>query len=285
LPLRAGKAVAVSEEGLDQWQRRAGQLDFGDHVGWISRPFKTRPTQSDWLALLDRLAEWHAERTLSLVVIDPLAAFLPARSENDAGCVLEALMPLQRLTTQGLSVLVNHHPRRAKSAAGSAARGSGALSGWADILVEMRWFRRASDTDRRRRLVAFSRFPETPRQLVIEWTADGTDYLGHGTFQEEEFNRSWEILRRLLEQAPRKLNRVEIHKAWPMKPAPDLSSVTRWLEQAVSAGLALGDGQGRRSHPYRYWLPGKEAIRSQDPLALLHMPELYTPPPRSEEAT
>jgi len=42
------------------------------------------------------------------------------------------------------------------------------------------------DGDRRRRLWGFSRHPETPRQLVIELTADGTDYTALGDFTEPE---------------------------------------------------------------------------------------------------
>jgi hypothetical protein len=55
-------------------------------------------------------------------------------------------------------------------ARGKAARGSGALSGYADIVIEMRAFPKAGPEDRRRRLWAWSRYPETPRRLVIEWT-------------------------------------------------------------------------------------------------------------------
>ncbi len=285
LPLAAGRALVLSEESLEQWQRRSRQLDFGDHIGWVCRPFKARPTQAEWLTLLDRVVALHARFPLSLVVIDPLAAFLPARSENDAGSMLAALMPLQRLTSEGLSVLAHHHPRRAKSPAGTAARGSGALPGYVDILIEMRYFRRATDNDRRRRLIALSRFPGTPRQRVIEWTADGTDYVSHGTFAEEEFHRTWATLRVILENAPRKLRRSEIHKAWPASPAPDLTTVITGLEKAVAANLVRRDGKGLRSAPYRYWLPGQEAAWSQDPLALLHMPELYVAPPQSEYGT
>jgi hypothetical protein len=78
---------------------------------------------------------------------------------------------LQGLTARRVSVLILHHPRKGDPPLGQAARGSGALSGYADILLEMRRVPNAADDDRRRRLYGFSRFPETPRQLVIEWSA------------------------------------------------------------------------------------------------------------------
>jgi hypothetical protein len=36
----------------------------------------------------------------------------------------------------------------------------------------------------------------------------------------------------------------------------------------------MRDGEGKRGKPFRYWLPGKEEVWRQDPLAILHMPEL-----------
>src|ERR1700726_2024083 len=76
---------------------------------------------------------------------------------------------------RGMCTWILHHPSKGDPPPGQAARGSGALSGYADILLEMRSCPDAEDDDRRRRLLAFSRFPKTPRQRVIELTADGAD--------------------------------------------------------------------------------------------------------------
>jgi RecA-family ATPase len=84
-----------------------------------------------------------------LVVIDPLAVFLPS-SENTAAGMMEVLLPLQALTALGLSVLLLHHRRKGVVLPGQAARGSGALPGYADVLVEMHWYGRADEEDRRR---------------------------------------------------------------------------------------------------------------------------------------
>src|ERR1700675_630859 len=194
LALSPGKAIVISEEPRELWELRSRQLDFGDHVGWFCRPFPGKPTPTDWLALIECVARLRTERDVRLAVIDPLAAFLPGRSENDAATMLEALMPLQRLTSQGMSVLVLHHPRKQESASGRAPRGSGALLGHADILIEMRACPKASDDDRRRRLNASSRYDETPREHVIELTADGADYVYLGKFEDAEFSAHWSVL-------------------------------------------------------------------------------------------
>jgi hypothetical protein len=205
LAVAPGKAVVVSEEGAEHWQRRARQLDFGDHVGWFCRPFRGKPSGSEW------------------------AAFI------------------------------------------------GALAGIADILIEMRIANHAAlhrrEGDRRRRLWAWSGFSQTPARLVIEWSADGTDYLSLGTFQEEEFARHWPRLLAVLEKAPHKLTRKDMIIRWRDGSVPDKGSLGRWLEIGVERRLLKKDGEGLRDRPFRYWLPQREEAWREDPLAYLLMPE------------
>lgn len=275
LPLRTGKAAVVSEEGPLHWYGRSQKLAFGDHLCWFCRPFRGKPRPDEWLALLDHLAGLRQQHGLDLVVIDPLAAFLPGRDENGAGGMLAGLMPLQRLTAEGVSVLVLHHSRKGESPAGQAARGSGALSGYVDIVVEMHWHGRPEDGERRRRLRAWSRHEETPRSLVIELTADGADYIAHGPVEEDEFAQGWQQLRAVLEGAEGKLTRREIAAQWPpgQRP-PNEVTLWRWLERAVGEGSVRMDGSGRRNAPFRYWLPGQEEKWRQGPWYLPELPDL-----------
>ena len=55
---------------------------------------------------------------------------------------------------------------------------------------------------------------ETPRRLVIEWSADGTDYVGRGDVADEDFREQWGQLVPLFREAPRKLTR----RASPVAP-------------------------------------------------------------------
>jgi hypothetical protein len=281
LPLAAGGAVVVSEEPPGHWARRSKQLDFGDHVGWFCQPFPGRPSLDEWDCFIGGIARLRDRREIALVVIDPLAAFFPSRGESNAACMYEALAPLRQLTRRGLSVLVLHHPGKGDPLVGQLARGSGALSAHADVLLEMRFHPRAADDDRRRWLEALSRFPETPRQKLIELNTDGTDYVSRGTFREEEFAAHWEVLRGILAEAGWKYPRREVLRRWPKEQRPDRASLGRWLERAVEMGLLRKDGMGKRNHPYRYWLPEREGPWRQDPLSAALMPELF----RSEGAS
>jgi hypothetical protein len=204
-------------------------------------------------------------------VIDPLAAFLPGPDENNAATVLAALGPLQRLTAAGVAVLLLHHPRKADG----EPRGSGALPGFADILIELGGPPPGAPDDRRRRLRAASRFRETPAERRIELSADGTDYAVTADGEVESFAEGWAVLRLVLEDARRKLTRREVRAQWPEDyAAPSLTVLWRWLERAVAAGLAARSGSGRRRDPFRYWLPGREAELYDDLAGLEELPPL-----------
>ena len=273
--VRAGKAVVVSEEPKALWVARARHLGIGPHARFLCRPFRgARPAPDQWRALIDHLVAVRRRDGLDLVVVDPLAAFLPGRTENDAGTVLEMLLPLQALTDEGVAVQLLHHPRKGGVVVGQMARGSGALAGSADILVEMDGLSGPADDDRRRKLAGFSRYSATPRRLVIELTADGTDYAALGDYTAAEFEDGWQVLFWVLEDADRKLTRARILERWPADyKAPDPATVWRWLDRAVKDGRVKVDGTGRTNSPFRYWLAANEARWAQ-PYRLPDLPPL-----------
>jgi hypothetical protein len=278
--VRAAHAAVVSEEDEGHWAARHARLALGPHVGLMCRPFRGRPTPDGWAALVGSLVELRAAGRLDLAVIDPLVAFLPGHTENDAGAILDFLHPLQRLTAAGAAVLILHHPKKGAPAAGQTARGSGALMGTADILMEMDRIGGAADGDRRRRLWGFSRHPDTPRQLVIELSEDGTDYAALGDFAAPEEAGYWPVLLGVLEDASKKLTRREVLDRWPADhPRPSDVTMWQWLEKAVAAGRLLREGAGRKNSPWVYWLAGMEAKWANDPerqflASLAPLPEL-----------
>lgn len=149
-PLPHCKAAVVSEERLEPWLRRDRSLHFGEGLCLFCRPFRNKPTDQQWQALLDRLCRLRREGQIDLVVIDPLASFLPSGCENQPDRLMSVLRPLEQLTDAGAALLLVHHPRKGRLVAGQAARGSGVLCGYADVLLEMRLLEGATPGDRRR---------------------------------------------------------------------------------------------------------------------------------------
>jgi hypothetical protein len=270
LPVTAGRAAVVSEEAPDLWVRRSEQLDFGDHVRWLCRPFDHKPDAAEWDGLIDYLAGLGREQGITLAVIDPLATFLPGRDENNAAAVISALLPLRRLTEAGMAVWLMHHPGKHCRTIGMLSRGSGAFGGHVDVLMEMTLPDRADPTDRRRRLRAFARFRETPAELLIELNEAGTDYAVLAVADAATLGGCWPALSLVLTSALGKLTRAEILTAWPPnhdKPSP--LTVWRCLDRGVAEGLILRDGAGTTAEPYRYWLPEQQVLWETDPAGLL----------------
>src|SRR5262249_49139667 len=143
LRVSATKAVLVSEEPKALWRPRHDKLDLA-HVWFICQPFTGKPTFDEWCGLIDELLQ-HGREGAGLVAIDTLSWFLPGGNESSADVVMKALLPLQRLTQAGMSVLLAHHPGKAPALPGQAARGSSAFAGFADVVIEMTRCPRAKD--------------------------------------------------------------------------------------------------------------------------------------------
>ncbi len=115
---------------------------------------------------------------------------------------------------------------------------------------------------RRRRFLCLSRFTETPRQLLLELTADATDYLPvvEPEAGPDGFQAYLDAFQMVLEDAPQKLTRGDILAEWPADfDKPGATQLKLWLGRAVERGLILREGTGRKSEPFRYWLPASEA--------------------------
>ena len=190
-PTRPARAWVLSEESESHWADRLRRMPIGSHAQLISRPFRGRPTPEDWSDLIDRAVDESAAGQLDLVVVDPLASFLPGRCESNAATLLEALQPLHRLTAAGMAVLLLHHPRKKKSEAGSSARGSGALLGFVDTSVELSRTSTMASDGYRRLLVTQSRRLDAPDRLAYEWNPATGAFAVTTDPRERQFEENW----------------------------------------------------------------------------------------------
>ena len=260
LAVKPGRAIVVSEEPASDWDARCRRLAIGQNVQFLCRPFKgARPPETQWFDLVAGLETLHRREALDLVIIDPLATLLPGYAETCGPQMLDCLLPLQALADIGPAVWLPHHPAKAIRADGQAARGSSALTGFADIVMEMSCVRRARSRDRRRRICAYSRYVETPRHLIIELNADGTDYLVHTDAAGDALVKTWPEVHTMLTGAWKKFSQQDILERWPSEEnKPERSTLSRWLKRATKQGVICCSGTGLRGDPFVYWLPGHE---------------------------
>jgi hypothetical protein len=239
---------------------RHQRLALGAHVQVVCRPFAGKPTDAEWRALLEQSAAHLGTAGGRLLVIDTVATLLPAGVEANADCLVRALAPLQRLTEQGIAIWFMHHPYKGKARAGEWARGSGALPASVDIALEMHPWCRDDLTDRRRLLLGWSRHEETPRRRLIEWTADGRDYVVLAETCDGEFDRGWSAIREVLAASEGPQTAAAILRSWPADcPPPSRATLHRWLARAVERQGLCWEASSRRNAPYQYWLAEGEA--------------------------
>ncbi|MFH1419291.1 MAG: hypothetical protein ABII12_13530, partial [Planctomycetota bacterium] len=187
--------------------------------------------------------------------LDTIAALLPCDNENDASKMLTALAPLHTWTEAGAGVLLSHHPRKGDGGEAQAARGSGALPGFVDIILELRRFDASRREDRRRTLTAYSRFDETPDELVMELTNAG--YRAVGTRGDARQNDRLAVIRQILPDAEPGMTAAEVHDAWPEGdgiPRPGKRTIENDLKHGASAGNWAMTGSGKKGDPYRFRL-------------------------------
>lgn len=238
------RVVYVSEEGASTLAHKVPDAELRIATRETAWP---RPT---WPALLNAAAA-EAERVAAKVVVLDTFAFwagLPPDAEKDAGAMQRAMEPLVALARSGLAVLLVHHARKGGGEDGDAVRGSNALAGAADIVLELD--RVDSDSPRQRRLLALSRYPQTPGALVISHhPAEGSwAVLGEGTDRGDArdiANRG--VLLDALEY-DEDVTRAELEEA-TRKPSREWHGT---LEQLIEDGQAVKAGAGKKGDPFRY---------------------------------
>lgn len=252
------KVLVVSEESRDVWADRVRRMPIGEHCRLLARPFPRRPSPAAWERLIELGMELRGAGELDLLVIDPLAKFLPGSTENNLNSLQQMLDPLQCLTEDGIGVTILHHPRKRQSEEGSSARGHGGLLASVDIIIELSNYGQLRSDERRRKLFALSRFPETPRRLVYEWERSGR-FVFLGDPLAARFKENWEILHAILAKRELAATHQELLMDWPSDLVkPSSPTLYEWLNRAFDQKLVRREGTGRRLDPYRYRLENED---------------------------
>ncbi|MGI8921107.1 MAG: AAA family ATPase [Solirubrobacteraceae bacterium] len=245
--VNGGAVVYLSEEGAATLVHKlpAGNLRLLTRDQALPRP--------DWPAAIDA-ARREAERVGARLLVADTFTFwgaLPADAEKDAGAVAAALLPLFEAAADGLAVLLVTHTRKSGGEDGDAVRGSSALAGAADIVLELErpGGERTGRTARQRQLLALSRFPQTPGALLIEHgAAGGWAVVGESASREgaREIADRAALLAAL--DAGGELTRNDLETTTDI-PARQWHGA---LEQLVADREVARHGAGKKGDPYRF---------------------------------
>jgi hypothetical protein len=248
----AGKVVIVTEEGQGLWASRRDRLGLADHCEFILDPFPQKPSVNQWLAFINGLQASLSRDPADFLVCDTLANLWPVRDENNASEVLSALKPLRTLTEDGKrNVLLVHHLRKSDGEGGTGSRGSGALAGFVDSIIELR--RHEAGGGRHRVLKAHGRHHDTPAELVIELSEDGKEYRVTGTGAESRLESVITTISEILPLTAPGMTRLEIVKEWPEDTVPRKERLLEALAHGVTVNFWHRDGRGVKGDPHRYY--------------------------------
>lgn len=256
IPCRVGfRSLVVTEESVQLWADRNRRKSLGKGVELLPRPFPGRPTVEQWNELIEHAVARREAAGVDLLVIDPLASFLPGHCENNSGMLLEALQPLHRFAAAGGAVLLLHHPRKKASEEGATARGSGSLLGFVDVSMELHRVGALRHDFNRRRLVAQSRHPATRAKVHYEWNPATEDFTHIEDPASVAFQDNWNTVLGMLKLRGQPASHQELLMDWPTEDSrPSSVTLYTWLNRAFAEKKVLRQGRGTKADPYRYLL-------------------------------
>lgn len=241
---RPSRVLILSEESETMWARRRDELDLELESWILCRPVKKRLTYNEWINLLKESAKFCKENSVDLLIIDTLSGFWNVQDENNASMVASALLPINELLERSIAVLLVHHFRKSGGSEGVATRGSGALASYADILIEFSRLDGENPNDTQRVLRCFSRFEETPPEVVID-LVDG-QYISRGTRAEVSKEGRLQNVLLILKDSTQPMAVSEIAEAWDIEEygrRPVKRTIRRYLDDLLEDGRVAEGGE------------------------------------------
>lgn len=152
-------------------------------------------------------------------------------------------------------LLLVHHLKKGDGAEATGSRGSGALPGFVDTIVEMRRHDAKDRHSRKRVITGYGRDDETPAEIVIELDAETNEYRGLG---DRKGARRAEIKHTFFTLLPTEgpgMTLDEIKEAWPEDMKPAKAAILEALHEGTDRGEWIRGGTGKKGNPYRFHVP------------------------------
>jgi hypothetical protein len=201
----------------------------------------------DWAGIVGESVDYCHLHDLGVLIVDTWDKWtgLKGDAENNAGAILGALEPLVHAAGSDLAVLICAHQRKSFGEFGEAVRGSNALTGGVDVVIELE--RPRSDAlagDGVRVLQAVSRFSGTPEELVIALGENGYEARG------DALTATSEVEQRQIIAALEVLGEASYDKLHEETGLPR-TTVQRRLEE-LGDHRVLKRGAGKRGDPFLF---------------------------------
>ena len=245
---RKTKVVYLTEQTAGSFREaltRAGLIGRGDELRLV---FRRDVGGMKWPDLIATVAADARRDGYGLLVVDTLGKLAGIVEENAAGEASSAMVPLQDAAHDGLAILVCRHERKSGGEVGESGRGSSAISGDVDVILQLRR-PEGHQPGTRRVIESLSRYSETPDKLVVELTEDG--YLVLGDSDAVALGDAVRIVSGLIG------GEFDRKEGWSLDELAEdgeipRATVRRAVRELKGRREVTESGSGKRGDPYRY---------------------------------
>jgi Bifunctional DNA primase/polymerase, N-terminal/AAA domain/Primase C terminal 1 (PriCT-1) len=252
LPAGSTWALLMTEEPPATVEEKVDRFGVDDeHVYVISK--RRMGASRSWPKIVEAaVAFCRAHPEVGVCVIDTWDKFVgltAKRSETDTGVIVESVEPLYELLGLGVCVILITHQRKEHGEFGLRVRGGTALTGSADVIVEVERASESAGLSKQSRVLKIvSRFAGAPDEIAVELAED--EWRSLGTVKGAQRRARREETLGLLSGEP--ATREQLVQA----AAGKLSDRTlrRRLDELVRQGLVERVGEGTKGDPYRWRL-------------------------------
>jgi predicted transcriptional regulator len=190
LPAKRTGVLLLTEERRGTLASKVERWSLNGSVHHLRRQ---QALGESWAGVVHGATAYCHEKGLGVLIVDTFSEWARIANENEAGEVLASIALLQEAAATDLAIGIVSHQRKSPGRFGEAVRGSNALTGAVDIIVELERSQSFRDPSMRV-LRAVSRYEETPEDLVVALTETGYEVRG-----DSEHAQSDEDRRRVLE--------------------------------------------------------------------------------------
>lgn len=244
------KVLYASEEHPNSWSSRIARFELiGHYHALVQTKVKNAYCLESWKQWLGRARRYMERNGHKVLVLDTLSRYWPVADENDAVQATQAIDALDIITEKSsLCVMVIHHQRKSGGTNFTGARGSGAIVGRFDIILDFDKVEGGFGVEKKnqRLLKGSGRWQETPGELIIELNGNDYELLGDckevkhtedlESIHEALSNHEWQTLEQIRQGCGLRTN-----------------TVTKELKRLVAGGEVLIDRtKGTRGNPQRF---------------------------------
>jgi hypothetical protein len=258
-----GNVLIISEECDRDMCERRDFLKLGANI-IIDRTYLMElPTMERFRDLLVNILKYEQKHgVFDMIVFDTLSATLPIEDENNSTEVTRVVTLTKKLCKVGSAVVIIHHDRKSGGAHGTALRGSTALPGQVEFVVEVKWPGEDVAThDRRLTVHSRSSIDKGFEDITISLSDDRQTY----TMGARQGTRKELIMDILAFENSMTLKQVL--EAWPSGSIkkPTRRTLASDLESLISKGSLQSHGMGTKTDPTQYFIPRKDVLLPASP--------------------